>query len=128
MLLLGGNSVGVAHARKTHRGKYGEATPWRQRGGGGSPPPLVNYSKCSEKPCPTRNDFRWEIFSLVGKSFTESKAQQDVLLLDDAVRLDITKEVLNHLLTGHSPPSSRFMFSSNFLRNKESAVGIFEEL
>jgi hypothetical protein len=39
MLLLGGNSVGVAHARKTHRGKYGEATPWRQRGGGGSPPP-----------------------------------------------------------------------------------------
>ena len=39
MLLLGGNSAGVAHARKTHRGKYGEVTPLRQRGGGGAPPP-----------------------------------------------------------------------------------------
>ena len=39
MLLLGDNSAGVAHARKTHRGKYGEVTPLRQRGGGGAPPP-----------------------------------------------------------------------------------------
>lgn len=54
MLLLGGNSVGVAHARKTHRGKYGEATPWRQRGGGGSPPPYPLKERCREESVPKR--------------------------------------------------------------------------
>src|SRR5512133_3108029 len=35
----GVRSAGSPGARKGHAGKYGELTPLRQRGGGGTPPP-----------------------------------------------------------------------------------------
>ena len=45
------NSVirGVAHARKTHRGKYGELTPLRQRGGRGTPLPYPLKRESDDK-------------------------------------------------------------------------------
>ena len=70
MLLLGGNSAWVAHARKTHRGKYGEATPLRQPGGGSTPPPYPlrgdRYCRAEKMPAQCRRDAEQETRASMG--------------------------------------------------------------